>query len=282
MITTTATENKHTSKILPALQCPYCGLNEIGQVDEKFRCRSCKKEIPAIEGIMIFDTSSKDIEHWKKYFNDLANSSGDNSKGNAYVFETHFRLVKMMVANSIGKVKNQFILDVGCGNGIMNGWLAKSNYVAGVDISLPSLKLSQEKDIFPILADASALPVENESVDIVLCIEMLQHIRNETDFVNELCRKVKKTGKLIISTLNNDSMLRRTSRFVNRVRKGPEIRTILRNPMGIMNILKTCGFDDFEIGYSYFPFPFSSAKSLPGRPFRYFGTNFIIKATKNG
>ncbi len=60
-------------------------------------------------------------------------------------------------------------------------------------------------DIFPfenvdIIADATKLPFENESVDAVVCDNVLEHTPRPHDVVKEILRVLKKDGRVYIAT----------------------------------------------------------------------------------
>ena len=96
------------------------------------------------------------------------------------------------------------LLEVGCGDGrILNQ--IKNNYktIYGVDISKEGLK---KVEVPTKLADVSQLPFQDNSFDIVLCCEVLEHIPYETyqKSLEELERVAKKY--ILISVPNNENL----------------------------------------------------------------------------
>lgn len=96
------------------------------------------------------------------------------------------------------------LLEVGCGDGrILNQ--IKDNYktIYGIDISKEAIK---NVEVPTKLADASELPFPDNSFDIVLCCEVLEHIPYETyqKSLKELERVAKKY--IIISVPNNENL----------------------------------------------------------------------------
>jgi len=97
------------------------------------------------------------------------------------------------------------ILDVGCGSAwIAKNMLPKKKKVISLDISVtnPQKALS----IYPSLnhsgltADSFTLPFKDNTFDCIVASEIIEHVVSPADFVKELLRVLKPSGKLIIST----------------------------------------------------------------------------------
>jgi len=97
------------------------------------------------------------------------------------------------------------ILDVGCNDGSMSLRLLEMGYeVVGVDLpKVVSRARQQLADLFFVGVDASAgLPFKNSSIDVVLALEVIEHLPNDVYFLSECRRVLKKSGRLILSTPN--------------------------------------------------------------------------------
>ena len=96
------------------------------------------------------------------------------------------------------------VLDVGCGNGIalqaLEGWKHK----AGVDVSDILLKLAREKGIEAHFCnvDESALPFPDESFDLVVSSDVIEHVLHTDHLLNEINRVVR-TGGLYVAVIPN-------------------------------------------------------------------------------
>ena len=54
-------------------------------------------------------------------------------------------------------------------------------------------------NVFLLNADGSSLPIKDNSMDIVFCLETFEHIPNTKKLINEIFRILKLKGKLIYS-----------------------------------------------------------------------------------
>lgn len=79
--------------------------------------------------------------------------------------------------------KGQSLLDVGCGDGRMIGALLKNKevFTIGADIDAQSLRRCRERGTHDgyILCDVRRLPLKEKSFDIVLSVEVLEHLEKE-------------------------------------------------------------------------------------------------------
>lgn len=106
--------------------------------------------------------------------------------------------------------KNEFILDVGCGNGIASSDISSRNKVIGTDISKKALMKSSSKNIKPVLCDSNKkLPFKNNCFDTVLLLDILEHILYPKNLLSESKRILKHNGKLIISVPNTFNIVNR-------------------------------------------------------------------------
>jgi len=99
------------------------------------------------------------------------------------------------------------ILDVGCGSG--RNILKNKKYIC-LDFSKKMLKYAKkksEKNIMFISADATDLPIKDNSFDNVLYVAILHVIKGKNERKNalkELRRIMKKNGRAIITVWNKD------------------------------------------------------------------------------
>ncbi|MBW4568537.1 MAG: bifunctional 2-polyprenyl-6-hydroxyphenol methylase/3-demethylubiquinol 3-O-methyltransferase UbiG [Tolypothrix carrinoi HA7290-LM1] len=101
------------------------------------------------------------------------------------------------------------VLDIGCGGGLACESVAKLNaYVSGIDLSLNSINIAQEhakKSNFKIdyrWGVAENLPYKENSFDIVLCFDVLEHVDDWEKIIYEAYRVLKKDGLFLFDTIN--------------------------------------------------------------------------------
>lgn len=96
-------------------------------------------------------------------------------------------------------------LDVGCGDGSKSGdWLTRrgASYL-GVDISDTAVELARARGLdVRLISDAGALGVDAESVDVVICTEVFEHLFDTVGASQEIFRVLRPGGKVIVTVPN--------------------------------------------------------------------------------
>lgn len=103
--------------------------------------------------------------------------------------------------------KGNRILDLGCGEGRNARWLAEGNEIYGVDLCPKRMLLNQENAQNKgyralMVANAVSLPFPEASFDIVVCMEVIEHVTETRQLIIEINRIMKGGGRLILSTPN--------------------------------------------------------------------------------
>ena len=104
---------------------------------------------------------------------------------------------------------NKNVLDVASGEGygsFLLGQVARS--VIGIDIDQKAVDFANKNYISERVSyrrgDAAKLPVKDQSVDVVVSFETIEHFANQTDFINEIDRVLRPDGLLIMSSPNRE------------------------------------------------------------------------------
>lgn len=95
------------------------------------------------------------------------------------------------------------ILDIGCGSGIGLAWAARRLPRAlrlGVDLSPLALEHCRGLGAELYLCSAAALPFESATVDLALCLDVLQHLEDEGPALREATRVLGRGGLLYLRT----------------------------------------------------------------------------------
>lgn len=106
-------------------------------------------------------------------------------------------------------LNNLSLVDIGCGGGLVAEPMARLGAtVTGVDASEINIRVASmhaENTGIPITyraATAEQLALEGAQFDVVLALEMIEHVDNVGLLYDSLCHLVKPGGLLILSTLN--------------------------------------------------------------------------------
>ena len=97
--------------------------------------------------------------------------------------------------------------EVGCGYGSTLAWLkAHKNYrwVGGAEVSPAAAAQARDKLDLVVEGDVEQLPlpVEAASLDLLLCLDVLEHLRDPWDFLRRACLLLKPGATLIASLPN--------------------------------------------------------------------------------
>lgn len=134
-----------------------------------------------------------------------------------------YRLATSIIQKQISRKlkelnKNLEMLDYGCGSGTLSFYFAKKGIkVTGVDISgraiqlatksAKSIAIEDNTNFFNL--DVGLIKLRNKRFEIVLCLEVIEHVRKDKELIRFLVNKLKKNGILIISTPSIDAPLNR-------------------------------------------------------------------------
>lgn len=108
------------------------------------------------------------------------------------------------------------VLDIACGNGFGTALLAEqATSVIGADHAPEALEAAARLNARPnarwVRVVDGRLPLEDGAVDLVVCLETLEHLRqtDQAAFVAELERVLARDGLLVLSTPDRDAELAR-------------------------------------------------------------------------
>jgi SAM-dependent methyltransferase len=121
-----------------------------------------------------------------------------------------------LVREQIGNVSGQRILEVACGRGGFVRELARAGaYATGCDFSLAALRVGKGKQralangtsAELIQGDAQALPFADESFDLVVSCETIEHVPDVRKALREMWRVARPGAKLFLTTPNYANLM---------------------------------------------------------------------------
>ena len=138
--------------------------------------------------------------HWREMM------SRDIRKFNAAQQSRYDWIIKMA-----GDISGHSILDLGCGDGSLTYLIAKKGgIVTGVDNNELGIKFAEENLqniknygnlIYNfIVASAYEVPFPDDSFDVVVCCEVIEHVHDPEKLIREAHRVLKPSGKFILTT----------------------------------------------------------------------------------
>ena len=99
------------------------------------------------------------------------------------------------------------ILDAGCGNSVLSlSRTPPGSHIVGVDIDHQNISSSRSKanpsDYSYLIASITNLPFKQDIFNLIVCINVLEHIKEKKQAINNFKWSIHNNGKLIGSTSN--------------------------------------------------------------------------------
>lgn len=103
-------------------------------------------------------------------------------------------------------------LDAGCGEGYGTKLLSSAvKKITGIDIDKKIIEKASEKYAGANREyrsyDGKMIPFDNDYFDTIVSFHAIEHIKDDTGFIDEICRVLKNNGQLIITTPNKAKRL---------------------------------------------------------------------------
>lgn len=99
--------------------------------------------------------------------------------------------------------KGCIVLDVGGYDGFIACNLKRlldNLKVAVVDMDELGLQSARERGLDTLYASVLELPIEDSQIDVVLCLDLIEHVEEDDVLMKEISRVLKKDGKVILTT----------------------------------------------------------------------------------
>lgn len=208
-------------------------------------------------------------------YSDLAASWWDESspfKDLLYLNVPRFRFFDKYVSSWDGKV----VLDLGCGGGFVSEELARRGaHVVGLDPSLALIEVAQKHAVMNNLridynvGFGESLPYADCLFDVVVCVDVLEHVSDLDKVLNEVHRVLKPGGLFLFDTINKTLfsflwMIVVLEWIVARIPRGTHDWRKFLPPRILNDKLQKVGFNLLEtVGIVMQSFSFSKGKIVP-------------------
>ena len=103
--------------------------------------------------------------------------------------------------------KHTTVLEIGCGEGYGTHSLSSHvKHITGVDLNSRAIEHASQKyesqQCSFTLSDGTTLPFDDRSFDVVISLQVIEHVRDDLAFLQEIRRVLKAEGTCIITTPN--------------------------------------------------------------------------------
>ena len=103
-------------------------------------------------------------------------------------------------------IEDERILNLGCGTANDVWFLAGKNLIVGLDYARSGLKIASRHGVYGVVGDLNlspVLPFGDQSFDIVICKDILEHVLEPMVVLQEVRRVLKDNGYIVISVPNH-------------------------------------------------------------------------------
>ncbi|HEX8994204.1 MAG TPA: class I SAM-dependent methyltransferase, partial [Candidatus Paceibacterota bacterium] len=116
-----------------------------------------------------------------------------------------YRVRRELVSRLLGQIQKKrggtplHILDVGCGTGLLMQEMQQFGQIEGVDMSERAVAYCRERNLNPVVGSADSLPFPDGSFDVVVMLDVLEHLEDDSIGAREIYRILKPGGIAIVT-----------------------------------------------------------------------------------
>jgi SAM-dependent methyltransferase len=131
------------------------------------------------------------------------------------------------------------VVDAGAGEGYGAGMLSGRARVMAVELDPLSLHHAAGRYPVPwfVRADLCSLPVAEHSVDLVVCLQVIEHLPCVDEFLGACRRILRPRGRVVLSTPNRATFPAGLNPFHVRELDAGELHAVLRSHFGHVEVL---------------------------------------------
>jgi SAM-dependent methyltransferase len=110
------------------------------------------------------------------------------------------RRVLERVLDGMGLPAEVRILDAGCGSGRNMVELARRGAVSGIEVSDTSVRVARERGVGEVISGSVLeMPFASDSFELAVCLDVIEHLRDDVAALRELRRVVAPGGSLLVT-----------------------------------------------------------------------------------
>jgi 2-polyprenyl-3-methyl-5-hydroxy-6-metoxy-1,4-benzoquinol methylase len=122
------------------------------------------------------------------------------------------RKVIAILRDAVGDLSSQRLLDIGCSTGFMTReYAACFRETIGSDIDASAVGFARTRDtedsVNWIVSNSEALPLDSESVDVITCTHIYEHVPDPAKLMREIHRVLRPDGVCFFSAGNRLSLM---------------------------------------------------------------------------
>ncbi len=189
---------------LDIIGCPHCKAALVWQ-GGALHCRHCNLNYAVENGIPALLEPGLKMELLlgqnpvkKFYYAEEHYDWTSDPRGLEYAYH---RYRKREVGNQIDSIlkPDDIVLDLGCGTGLITRrFIGQKHKVLAIDLNRWALSRMDGKPwVTKIQADGESLPIQDESIDLAIITEMIEHLECPQNAVSEVFRVCKKGARVI-------------------------------------------------------------------------------------
>jgi 2-polyprenyl-6-hydroxyphenyl methylase/3-demethylubiquinone-9 3-methyltransferase len=115
--------------------------------------------------------------------------------------------LRMKWIEQIVPLKNQSVLDVGCGGGLLSEGMAKQGAcVLGIDLAPNLIEIArnhaEQENVSSLNYACQPIAECQETYTVITCMEMLEHVDQPNLVIEQCASRLKPNGWLFVSTIN--------------------------------------------------------------------------------